>query len=145
MIVVVDASAAAKLVLQEQGSDVARRLWDAEPAWLSPALLLPEVAAAITAARRAGRLTPALADRAHRSWLEISEEISLHAVTTGLAHEARTLAASTVIRGADSVYLALAKGLAPQPVALLTYDRRQRAAAAHVDGLALVPADLATA
>lgn len=143
MIVVVDASAAVKLVLQESGSAVVRRLWDEPVRWVAPAVVVPEVAAAVSAARRGGRLRASAARRVQAAWMQVIEEIDLLAVDVGFAAEAGRLASDRPIRGMDAVYLAAAITLSgADPVCLLSFDQRQRDALVAEDGIALVPAEL---
>lgn len=143
MIVVVDASAAVKLVLDEPGSAVVRRLWDEQLRWVAPVIVVPEVASAITASRRGGRLRAVAARRVQERWSRISEEIDLLAVDVSLATTAGNLAAERPVRGMDAVYLATAITLSgSDPVCLLSFDARQRASARPEDGLALAPAGL---
>lgn len=145
MILVVDASAAFKLVAEEAGSEVVRRLWDEdEVAWTAPALVGPEVASAITAAAATGRLTAAQAGEGHEAWAGLLEEFDMHWVDEGLATGAAQVARRAVVRGADAVYLALMQRLAIHTdVALLSYHRRQREAAARtVEEVLLIPDEI---
>lgn len=141
MIVVVDASAAAKLVLHEAGSEIARRLWDEPGRWVAPAIILPEVAAAIGAAHRGRRLRGAAARRVRNTWASVSEEIHLREVDTSLAAAAAEFAATRPLRGMDAVYLAIARQLAASgPTALLSFDDRQRDGLLPEDEVHLIPA-----
>lgn len=145
MILVADASAAFKLVVEEAGSDVVRRLWDEdEVAWTAPTLVAPEVASAITAAAATGRLTAAQAQQGHEVWPQLLEELDVHWVDEGLANGAVRVAQRAVVRGADAVYLALVERFAAHTdVALLSFDRRQRDAAARaVEDVLLIPEEL---
>lgn len=148
MILVVDASAAFKLVVEEAGSDVVRRLWDEdEVAWTAPALVAPEVASAITAAAATGRLPVAQAEQAHEVWSQLLRELDVHWVDEGLANGAARVARRAVVRGADAVYLGLVERFAVHAdVALLSFDRRQREAAARaVEDVLLIPDELPAA
>lgn len=143
MIVVIDASAAVKLVLDEDHSERVRRLWDERLAFVAPAVLLPEVAAAIHRARADGRVSEADAGLAQRSWIIIADEVDLLAVDPDLAAHARTLAATRPVRGVDAIYLSAALQLAEKgPTGLLSYDARQRTALTQADGVAVLPADV---
>ena len=111
MIVVLDASAAVKLVLEESGSDQVRRLWNdwnERMTVVAPSIVAPEVAAAIQAARRGGRVADVGAQLAHQSWISLVGDIDVLAVDLALADRARGLAATRVVRGMDAVYLAVA-------------------------------------
>lgn len=143
MIVVLDASAAVKLVLDETGSDQVRRLWDEQLTIVAPSIVVPEVAAAIQAARRDGRVADADAQIAHRSWVSLIEDIDVLAVDLALADRARELAATRMVRGMDAVYLAVALALEdPSSVGLLSFDVRQRSGLIPEDGIHLLPADV---
>ena len=141
MIVVLDASAAVKLVLDETGSDQVRRLWDEQLTIVAPSIVVPEVAAAIQAARRDGRVADTGAQTAHRSWVSLIEDIDVLAVDLALADRARELAATRMVRGMDAVYLAVALALEDtSSVGLLSFDVRQRSALIPEDGIHLLPA-----
>lgn len=143
MIVVLDASAAVKLVLDEAGSDQVRRLWDEDITMLAPTIVGPEVAAAIGAARRDNRVTDADADLADRSWAALLADVNLLAVDLVLAGRARQLAATRAVRGMDAVYLAVALQFGHVgPAGLLSLDIRQRCALLPGDGIHLLPADV---
>jgi len=146
VIVVLDASAAVKLVLDETGSDQVRRLWDEQLTIVAPSIVVPEVAAAIQAARRDGRVADTGAQTAHRSWvslIEDIEDIDVLAVDLALADRARELAATRMVRGMDAVYLAVALALEDtSSVGLLSFDVRQRSGLIPEDGIHLLPADV---
>lgn len=141
MIVVVDASAAVKLVLAEDHSDDVRRLWDEPLTFVAPSVLLPDVAAALQAARTGGRIRRWQADVAQRAWVEVSAEVDLLSVDTDLAAAAGRLAFDRSVRGMDAVYLATAVSLARSSMTgLLSYDARQRAGVRPDDEVDLLPA-----
>ena len=121
MIVVLDASAAVKLVLDEDHSDQVRQLWDEPLRFVAPTIILPEVASAITAAWRAGRVREAGA-------------------RLGLASDARALAAARSVRGMDAIYVAAAMRLTGHgPIGLLSFDDRQRGVLNPEDDVSLLP------
>jgi len=97
----------------------ARRAEGAE--FLSPALLLAEVAGAIS--RRTG--DAALGEKAFRQ-LESLPGLRLVEMDNSLLREAASLAARLGLRGADAVYAAVAKRL---DLPLVTLDEDQRARA----------------
>lgn len=141
MTVVIDASAAVKLVLDEDDSDIARRAWDEAADAVAPTIVIPEVAAAIGAARRAERIDEAGAARAHAAWKRLSTTIDVRIVDEGLAEIARGITEQGTVRGMDAIYLAVARELEDPDagVALLSFDVRQRAAAT-AEGVGLMPA-----
>lgn len=141
MIVVLDASAAVKLVLDEVGSEQVRRVWDEDLSIVAPTILGPEVAAAIRAASRAGRVAAEDRDVAQRSWVSLLGEVNIRVVDVELADRARVLAADRAIRGMDAVYIAVALQLAESgPTGLLSFDDRQRCALTPDDEIRLLPA-----
>jgi len=118
-----------------------RRLWDEQLTIVAPSIVVPEVAAAIQAARRDGRVADTGAQLAHRSWVSLIEDIDVLAVDLALADRARELAATRMVRGMDAVYLAVALALEDtSSVGLLSFDVRQRSALIPEDGIHLLPA-----
>ena len=91
---------------------------------VAPALLLPEIASAVS--RATGR--PLLARRAVRLILRLPA-IRIVEVDAELAETAAQLAGDQRLRGADSVYVALAKQLA---LPLVTWDLEQANRASNV-------------
>lgn len=91
---------------------------------LSPALLLAEVAGAIS--RRTGN--PGLATRAVQALQELPA-LRLVEMERALMEEAARLAARFGLRGADACYVALAAQL---NIPLLTLDREQRSRSAGI-------------
>ena len=67
-IVYFDSSAFVKLLVEEDGSDLAAALWDGCDAAVSSRLAYPEVRAALAAAGRADRLSAADQRRAEAAW-----------------------------------------------------------------------------
>jgi len=94
---------------------------DAGTVFLSPAFLLAEVGGAIT--RRTGK--PSLGKRAI-SALEDLPGLRLVGMDDGLMHNAARLAADLGLRGADSIYVAVAYQL-DLPMVSLDIDQQQRA------------------
>lgn len=142
MIVVLDASAGVKLVLDESGSDVVRRVWDEPVEMLAPTVIVPEVAAAITAAHRDERIDRDDATSAHEEWKHLVQGIDVRLVDDGLAEHARRITERDPVRGMDAIYLAVAAELDDgADVGLLSFDGRQREAAAALR-LALLPASV---
>lgn len=148
MILVVDASFAAKVFLREAGTDIAAQWWvDDEVEWAAPALIGPEVEAAIGVHHRNHpRVFPESRRRlASMTWANMLDAIVLHAIDRALADAAMTMVQTYCpLRGADACYLAVAASLAADPateVALGSFDRRQRAAADRA-GIPVAPATL---
>ena len=144
MIAVFDASAAVKLELDEPGSSQVEEVWrDRAVLVVAPAVVVPEVASAIAAARRAGRLDPHQEAILQQRWFERTQATLVVAVDPELANHAAALARDRVIGGCDSLYVAVAREIAltgDRPVGLVSFDARQRAAVRPGDGVALIPA-----
>lgn len=124
--VVVDASVwVARLVPQDANHPAARRWMQVQreenTLLVSPSLLLPEVAGAIT--RRTGQ--PDLASQAIAA-LERLPRLRLIEMERGLVAAAAELAARLGLRGADAVYVAAAEYL-KLPLCTLDEDQARRA------------------
>jgi predicted nucleic acid-binding protein len=124
--VVLDASVwVSRLVSQDEFHEMVKA-WmeeqrEAGVQFISPALLLAEVGGAIT--RRTG--DPALGKRAITQ-LENLPGLRLVEMDDEIMHEAASLAAKLGLRGADSVYVAVARQL-NLPLVTFDVDQRERA------------------
>jgi uncharacterized protein len=112
-----DASALVKLVVEEEGSDVAATLWDGCDAALSSRIAYPEVCAALAAANRNHDLDDDGYATAVRDWEEFW----------------------AAVRGADAVHLASAIAVDVSDLVVAVWDRRLHAAAA-AEQLTVAPA-----
>lgn len=140
MIAYFDAGAYVKLLVEEDGSDVAAAVWDACDAAVSSRLAYPEVRAALAAAGRAHRLQPAEQERAETLWEQYwaaTRPVELTAPVTVLAGD---LAGRHALRGADAVHLASLLAVGAEQVLFVVWDVRLRAGATAV-GVRLVPPD----
>ena len=133
-IVYFDSSALVKLVVDEDGSELAAALWDRCDAPVSSPLAHPEVCAALAAAGRDHRLT---ADDQRRAqfWaavrtVELTESVTQHA---------GELAAVHALRGADAVHLASALAIGADTI-VAAWDKRLRTGV-EAAGLRLAPAE----
>ena len=137
-IVYFDSSAFVKLLVEEDGSDLAAALWDGSDAAVSSRLAYPEVRAALAAAARDARLSARARGQAETAWEEYwaaTRPVELtHAITT----HAGDLAATHALRGADAVHLASAMTLGVGHTILAAWDRRLRSGAERV-GVRLAP------
>lgn len=127
-LVVVDASLWVARLVPQDVFHATVKSWMAEQRaadveFISPSLLLAEVAGAIT--RRTN--SPALGKQALES-LENLPGLRLVEMDAPLMREAAQLAASLGLRGADSTYVAVATHL---DIALITLDDDQRSRAAN--------------
>jgi len=128
-IVYFDSSAFVKLVVDEDGSDLAAALWDGCDAAVSSRLAYPEVRAALAAAGRAGRLDPRAQRRAEDLWEDFWSSTRAVELTDAVSRRAGDLAGERSLRGADAVHLACALAVGPEEVVVAVWDRRLRAGA----------------
>ncbi len=138
-IVYFDSSAFVKLLVEEDGSDLAAALWDGCDAAVSSRLAYPEVRATLAAAGRAGRLDERGQRATELAWewfwaatrpVELSDRVALHAGELARAH---------ALRGADAVHLASALAIATDDLALAVWDERLRSGARNA-GVRVAPA-----
>jgi uncharacterized protein len=141
-IVYFDASAFVKLLVEEDGSDLAVALWDGADLVVASRLAHPEVRAAQGAAHRLGRLDRAQLKAAERLWAEYWRAVRPVELTEGVADHAGDLAARHALRGSDAIHLASALVLGQAGVIVAVWDRRLHQGAAAA-GLAVAPARLA--
>ena len=137
-IVCFDSSAFVKLLVEEEGSDLAARLWDEADAVVASRLAYPEVRAALAAARRGARLDQAAEREASRHWDEFWAATRVVEFSEQIAIAAAELAAALVLGGADAVHLASALPLREAGPILVTWDHRLRVAATE-SGLIVAP------
>lgn len=123
-IVYFDASAFVKLVVEEDGSDVAARLWDGCDAAVSSRLAYPEVRAVLAAAGRNRLLSARDLASAEKGWeefwavtrpVELTEAVGLHAGSLARAHG---------LRGSDAVHLASALAIRDPDLVVAAWDQR---------------------
>ncbi|MGH3097943.1 MAG: type II toxin-antitoxin system VapC family toxin [Streptosporangiales bacterium] len=137
-IVYFDSSAFVKLVVQEDGSDVAAALWDGCDAAVSSRLAYPEVRAALAAAVRAHRLDAESGLRASAAWEEYWAATQAVELTEAVTAEAGELAAQHTLRGADAVHLASAVTIGAAETLFAVWDQRLHSGAVEV-GLQVAP------
>lgn len=133
-----DSSAFLKLLIEEDGTDVAVRLWNEGDEVSASRLAFPEVAAAVGAAWRSRRLTEGAADEVRQRWQRLWAAVTVVELSASVATLAADLVADHPLRGADAVHLASALALRAPPPLIVCWDRRLSAAAAGV-GLAVAP------
>jgi len=138
LILYFDTSALIKLVVLEDGSDPASRLWAQPVRAASSVLAYPEGRAALAAARRGGRLTSTGYGRALDDFEHACEELLVVGVDPALARQAGALAVERGLRGSDAVHLASALTLGADAT-LVTWDTALAAAAAAC-GCGVAPA-----
>ncbi len=112
-----------KLVVVEDGSELAGELWASAYPAASSILAYPEGRAALAAARRQGRLDKGEHAQALTAFEETQRELVSIGVDADLAHRAGGHAENLGLRGYDAVHLATALELGGEEVVLVTWDR----------------------
>lgn len=108
MITYVDTSSILKLLIEEDGSDETALIWDTADVLSSAAVIVVEARAALAAAERGSRLTPAQHRTAKRDLAGLVDGIAVVEMTEQLIAEAADLAEDEALRGYDAVHLAAA-------------------------------------
>lgn len=136
-----DSSAFVKLVVEENGTDVAIQLWDRCDAALSSRLAYPEVCAALAAASRNHDLSHQDATAALEAWEEYWHATRPVELTNQVERRAGQLAERHALRGGDAVHLASALAIESPNLILAVWDRRLHVGA-QAERIAVAPADL---
>lgn len=137
-----DSSTLVKLVVDEEGSELAAALWDGCDAAVASRLAYPEVHAALAAAARSHQLSVTAYVAASRAWDTFWSAVHPVELTASVEQAAGRLARAHALRGADAVHLASALALLPADLVLAAWDRRLRAGA-EAAALPLAPLSLA--
>ena len=127
-----------KLVVIEDGSELAAELWATRHRAVASILSYPEGRAALAAARRARRLSSSAHNRALEDFEATHSELLVIGVHTALARHAGELAEDLELRGYDAVHLASALAFGADTT-LVTWDQELGRAAVRV-GCAVAPA-----
>jgi uncharacterized protein len=138
-IVYFDASALVKLVVEEDGTDVAAQLWDGCDAAVASRLAYVEVCAALAAANRNHQLGDTDLVAALDEWDGYWAAVRPVELTAAVDLRAGRLARLHSLRGADAVHLASALALDDADLVVAAWDERL-AAGARSAGLAVAPA-----
>jgi len=136
-----DASALVKLVVDEQGSELAAALWDGCDAALTSRLAYPEVCAALAAACRNHQLSTTQHELARTNWERFWNATRPIELTVDVAHLAGELARDHALRGSDAVHLASALALEVDDLVIAVWDRRLHDGAMAV-GMGVAPSML---
>lgn len=137
-IVYFDSSAFVKLVVEEDGSDLAAALWDGCDSALSSRLAYPEVRSALAAAGRVGRLRPAEQRRAESIWEDFWTATRMVELTAKVTEHAGQLASQYALRGADAIHLASVLAIGASATIFAAWDQRLRTGA-EAAGVRLAP------
>lgn len=138
LIVYFDSSAFVKLVLEEDGSDIALELWKSTPDRVASQIVYPEARAALAAARRAGRIDDEALAIAVGNLEDARRALRMTNVDAALAQRAGDLAERHALRGYDAVHLATMVSLDAARILTATWDK-ELALAASQCGLGVVP------
>lgn len=136
-----DSSALVKLIVEEQGTELAAALWDGCDAALASRLAYPEVRTALAAARRNQDLDEGGFEQVEEEWEEFWAAIRPVELTRAVERHAGELARTHALRGADAVHLASALGIADADLVMAVWDQRLHAGALATR-LAVAPATL---
>ena len=132
-IVYFDSSAFVKLLVEEDGSDLAAALWDGCDAAVSSRLAYPEVRATLAAAGRNHRLDVDSQRHAEELWEEFWAATRAVELTAAITAHAGRLAGEHALRGADAVHLASVLAIGSADMVFAVWDHRLRAGAQHAD------------
>lgn len=138
-ILLLDTSAAVKLVVPENGWNTMRRLWSQASTVAASQLLIPEFMSAIARRRRQGDLGNRIAPIITQ-WSELSARIARVNLDQNVAPIASSLVDRYPLSGADAVHLASALALDLDDAIFATWDERLHTAA-RAEGLAVAPRD----
>ena len=137
-----DASAFVKLVVDEDGSDLAAALWDSCDIVVSSVLSYPEVHAALAAAARSLRIGAREHKVAERAWERYWAATRVVAFSESVMRRAGAVCRDHALRGAYGVHLASALVLKDDPttdVIMVAWDQRLAVAALQL-GFRIAPA-----
>jgi predicted nucleic acid-binding protein len=108
VIAYVDTSVLLKLIVDEEGSDRASLVWDTADVVVAASVIVVEARAALAAAARGHRVTPAQHRAAKRELSALVDELAIVAVTEELVAAAADLAEEESLRGYNALHLAAA-------------------------------------
>jgi predicted nucleic acid-binding protein len=122
-IVYFDARALVKLLVDEEGSEVASALWDGADAALSSRLAYPEVCAALAAAHRGHDLDEDGYDTAASAWEEFWMATRPVELSPTVERHAGELAGRHALCGVAAVHLASALAIGAPDLVVAVWDR----------------------
>jgi predicted nucleic acid-binding protein len=108
VITYVDTSTLLKLLIEEPGSARAAVIWDSADVVAAARVVHVEARAALAAADRARRLSPAQSRRTKVELAGLWQQFTIVDITEGLADAAGDLAEQEGLRGYDTIHLAAA-------------------------------------
>jgi hypothetical protein len=108
VITYVDTSTLLKLLIEEPGSARAGVIWDGAEVVVAARLVHVEARAALAAAGRARRLSPAQLRRTKIEFVRLWQQVTIVEITGDLVDAAGDLAEQEGLRGYDAIHLAAA-------------------------------------
>jgi uncharacterized protein len=136
-----DSSAFVKLLVDEEGSDLAAGLWDGCDAAVASRLAYPEVRAALAAATRNHDLPAHDLDSAEKAWDDYWAATRPVELTAAVEQHAGQLAWLHALRGAGAIHLASALAIGDPGLIIAVWDRRLHSGA-QAAGVRVAPAQL---
>ncbi|MEN8114337.1 MAG: type II toxin-antitoxin system VapC family toxin [Actinomycetota bacterium] len=133
-----DSSALVKVLLNEDGSDIARGLWLGSAITMSAGIAYPEVRAALAMASRRGRLSGSESAAAKLRWESMWKALSIIDTSQPIVELAGDLAEEHRLRGFDAVHLASLLSASVAHTIVATWDRDLAGAAAAI-GYSIAP------
>jgi predicted nucleic acid-binding protein len=134
-----DTTAIVKLIVAEDGSELADELWSASALRIASQLVYPETRAALAAAERQGQIDRRGLRRAVGELEQAITAIRLLGVDHAPARQAGSLAERDALRGYDAVHLASALLVDDPELLIVTWDH-QLGVAARDSGHPVAPA-----
>jgi predicted nucleic acid-binding protein len=136
-----DSSALVKLILDEDGSEEARALWDGASVRVASRIAHPEVRAALAATHRNHDLSDDDLATVETTWSRFWVALRAVELTDIVESQAGDLAGAHALSGADAVHLASALTVDDPDLVVAVWDRRLHRAC-RVAGLAVAPAEV---
>ncbi len=138
MIAYLDASALAKLFLDEPGSAEVDELWSSGFPASTSELSVTELTCALAAAARAGRFAIEKLSRSVMDGTFLTERVDLVTVDTHVVRSAARIGVTNRLRALDALHIASAVVLLEADPVLVSWDEDQRRAA-NAEGLPVYP------
>jgi predicted nucleic acid-binding protein len=134
-----DTSALMKLILDEEGSDIAQEVWELSSRRLASRIVYPEARAGVAAAERSGRIDAEELMTAVANLEGATRSLHLIDVDSEVAERAGDLAELHGLRAADAMHLASMTVVDSPRLLAAVWDKRLAVAASRC-GIGVVPA-----
>lgn len=133
-----DSSAFVKLLIEEEGTDLAVDLWDGASAIVSSVLAYPEVRAALAAAHRNVRISAEQHTETEGAWEQYWASVRTIPMSDLITRLAGQECVTHALSGADGVHLASMLAAADADIIIATWDKRL-STAASASGFRVAP------